>query len=122
MCKFSRRLALLFGLCLLGIHHARAFTLLSATKTCRVASLAIGASSRDDDQRTDNDDESSIPQLPAIGESSFGEAKKAVQQQQESLADGKKKAVAFVSDKFELQYTCKICDTRNAYRVSRLGE
>jgi hypothetical protein len=85
-------------------------------------SLAMDASSQEDDQPTNNGDESSIPQLPAIGESSFGESKKAVQQQQETLADGEKRAVAFVSDKFELQYTCKICDTRNAYRVSRLGE
>jgi ribosomal protein L44E len=27
-----------------------------------------------------------------------------------------------VSDKFELQYTCKVCETRNAHRVSRIGK
>lgn len=118
MSKFSRGLVVLIGLCLL--FSCRAFTLLASTSKRRVLPQ-LKASSQEDGN------ESEIPQLPAIGESSFGAksssgaAENQQQQQQEPLAAGEKKAVAFVSDKFELQYTCKICDTRNAHRVSRLA-
>jgi len=114
---------MLLALSLLGIvQQCQAFTLLAANRRFHTESTVRAASN--DDEYTD-DDESSIPQLPAIGESSFGTKKSpslSDQHQPSSLEDGEKRAVAFVSDKFELQYTCKICDTRNAHRVSRLGE
>lgn len=59
-----------------------------------------------------------IPQLPAIGESSFDGAAKV---DSVSSASGESQPIAFVGDKFELQYTCKVCDTRNSNRVSRVG-
>lgn len=86
-------------------------------------SSAVRAAFDDDEQQTS--DESGIPQLPAIGESSFGTSRSAeasALSNQQPLVDDEKKAVAFVSDKFELQYTCKICDTKNTHRISRLGE
>ena len=37
--------------------------------------------------------------------------------------DGTSHAVNHVgSEKFELQYTCKVCETRNIYKISRMGE
>jgi hypothetical protein len=69
--------------------------------------------------RFDSEQENSeptIPQLPAIGESSFAEASKM------NLEDDQSQPVASVmGNKFELQYTCKVCDTRNSNRVSRIG-
>jgi hypothetical protein len=56
-----------------------------------------------------------FPQLPPIGESSFGTVPL------EDLSSNLQ-PVAFVSDKFELQYTCKVCETRNSHRVSRIGK
>lgn len=111
MSTFSRGLALFLTLCLLGFRRGRAFT--SCCKSRRVSSILLASNQ-------DEPDDSSIPQLPAIGESSF-DLKTSANLQQPLDVD-EKKAVAFVSDKFELQYTCKLCDTRNAYRVSRLGE
>lgn len=102
--------------CLSFLHYCRAFTLAPSTK--RRVFWTLRASRNDDEQASE--EESGIPQLPAIGGSSFGSRKTEASTQQ-PLVDGEKKAVAFVSDKFELQYTCKICDTRNNHRVSRLG-
>jgi len=37
--------------------------------------------------------------------------------------DGTSQAVNHVgSEEFELQYTCKVCETRNIYKISRMGE
>ncbi len=98
----------------------RAFSLAPTpiSKENRSNPWALGSKGSNDD---DNADQSGIPQLPAIGASSFGSRKSSLSDQQ-PLVDGEKKAVAFVSDKFELQYTCKVCDTRNNHRVSRLGK
>jgi hypothetical protein len=57
-----------------------------------------------------------FPQLPPIGESSYGTIPS------EDLSSNQQQPVAFVSDKFELQYTCKVCETRNSHRVSRIGK
>ena len=92
----------------------------------------------------DNDSESSsvhsnsniIPQLPAIGASSFDyqqeEQQERQQQQQktttktktqcptsslssESTTSTSRTNTAFVASKFQIQYTCKVCNTRNWY-------
>lgn len=65
--------------------------------------------------------------LPPIGESSSTEPFRAMnlngKHTNSSESDSEKVPVAFVgSKKFEMQYTCNVCDTRNSNRVSRLGE
>ena len=95
----------------------RAFLLSPISNENRSNSWALGAKGSKDESA----DESGIPQLPPTGESSFGSRKSTLSNQQ-PLVDGEKKSVAFVSDRFELQYTCKVCDTRNNHRVSRLGK
>lgn len=55
-----------------------------------------------------------IPQLPPIGYSSFGSSIPSIATAQP--------VANVVSEKFELQYTCKICETRNFHRVSRIGK
>eukprot|EP00568_Trieres_chinensis_P002060 CAMPEP_0183309276 /NCGR_PEP_ID=MMETSP0160_2-20130417/24778_1 /TAXON_ID=2839 ORGANISM="Odontella Sinensis, Strain Grunow 1884" /NCGR_SAMPLE_ID=MMETSP0160_2 /ASSEMBLY_ACC=CAM_ASM_000250 /LENGTH=241 /DNA_ID=CAMNT_0025473279 /DNA_START=63 /DNA_END=788 /DNA_ORIENTATION=- len=74
-------------------------------------------------------EESPFPCLPPIGASSFNHSSAiAAASAPEStstgggsfVTDGAGKA-AFVGEKFELQYTCKICETRNSNRVSRLA-
>jgi hypothetical protein len=57
-----------------------------------------------------DDDEKGIPQLPAIGSSSRDE-------NAPKSNDENKPFVA--SRKFQLQYTCNICETRNTHSVSR---
>jgi len=65
------------------------------------------------ESKIEEDLETSFPCLPAIGGSSFDNTIK--------LGDDAK-PVAFVgSQKFELQYTCNICETRNSIKVSRLA-
>jgi len=54
-----------------------------------------------------------IPQLPPIGYSSFGSSIPSIATAQP--------VANVVSEKFELQYTCKICETRNFHRVSRIA-
>ena len=73
--------------------------------------------SRDEDgeEYTENKE---IPQLPSYGTSSFDE-RAAVQRK---LLDQQDTTPAFVGRKFELQYTCKICETRNIHKVSRIGK
>ncbi len=71
-----------------------------------------------------------ILSLPPIGESSFGTIPLAngerfdeeTGQNHITLNNGKGKEVGQVgSSKFELQYTCKICQERNRHKVSRLA-
>ena len=78
------------------------------------------ASSEKDDA-VDTEERTEIPCLPPIGESSFnGETSK---DSEMIRLDGTSQAVNHVgSEKFELQYTCKVCETRNIHRVSRMGE
>ena len=58
--------------------------------------------------------ERKIPMLPAIGESSYGD------ESLHSLTSSSKEP-SLVANKFDIQYTCKICETRNTNRVSRVG-
>lgn len=61
----------------------------------------------------DGESTDKIPQLPAIGSSSFSSRKR------KSNEDEKKPFVA--SRKVQLQYTCNVCDTRNTQPVSRVS-
>ena len=75
------------------------------------------ASRNEDDE--DTTAESEIPCLPPIGESSFtGESSSAT-----NSADSEdSETIRIGTERFELQYTCKICETRNSHKVSRMGE
>ncbi len=75
-----------------------------------------GMNDENDDTETDV-----IPCLPPIGESSFtGET---THQNGEVIRlDGTSHDVCHVgSERFELQYTCNICETRNSHKVSRMA-
>jgi hypothetical protein len=80
-------------------------------------SFSYRLQSRSDDDQDDCESVSSgIPQLPpAIGASSF-------HNQSPSTIRDAAQTTAFVSPKFELQYTCKVCNTRNCHLVSRIGK
>lgn len=80
--------------------------------------LPLRASPSEENNET-NEDQEPIPQLPAIGCSSF-EPTSSDDYCNNDLKDGKK--IAYIGGKFEMQYTCKICETRNSNRVSRLGK
>ena len=69
----------------------------------------------EDNARSSPEDE--IPQLPSFGGSSF-DATAAVKRK---FSDTPEDQPALVDRKFELQYTCKVCDTRNSHKVSRIG-
>lgn len=74
-------------------------------------------SSLDDDCSADDEDDTIDGRflLPPIGESSSDE-----ELPERFRSKEKKTPVAFVgSQKFELQYTCKLCGTRNSHKVSR---
>lgn len=75
-------------------------------------------------QSSDDNDvvASKIPQLPAIGTSSFHQSSSTVQTEPQAKLSNESNDVAFVSSKFQLQYTCKVCDTRNHHLVSRIGK
>ncbi|CAJ1969380.1 unnamed protein product [Cylindrotheca closterium] len=66
--------------------------------------------------------ESKIPQLPAIGTSSLHQGgSSTVQAEPQGNSHEPLNDVAFVSPKFQLQYTCKVCNTRNHHLVSRIA-
>lgn len=74
------------------------------------------------DDKTEDNESIDIPCLPSIGQSSFtGDTTKSKKSGTMRL-DGASHAVGNVgSEKFELQYTCKVCETRNSHKVSRLA-
>ena len=80
---------------------------------CNVNTCCLQSKMNDNCEESESED-SSIPQLPAIGASSFETNGLPTIQEKDSQA-------AFVSPKFQLQYTCKVCDTRNCHLVSRIG-
>ena len=81
--------------------------------------ILYASSERDD--IVDTEKETGIPCLPPIGQSSFiGQPAK---DSEVIRLDGTSQAVNHVgTEKFELQYTCNICETRNTHRVSRMGK
>jgi transcription elongation factor Elf1 len=70
----------------------------------------------DNDEDDVDTKESMTPQLPAIGASSFHN--RLPPNLHEEFG---KSSAAFVSPKFELQYTCKVCNSRNCHLVSRIA-
>jgi len=62
-----------------------------------------------------------IPCLPPIGESSYtGDA--TMENGGMIRLDGTSHDVSHVgSERFEIQYTCKVCETRNSHRISRMA-
>jgi hypothetical protein len=78
---------------------------------CRIRIPTILAQNSDDQAET-----TGIPQLPAIGASSLGSF-----QDLPSVDGDQFVPTQVVSAKFELQYTCNVCETRNSHRVSRVA-
>ena len=75
-------------------------------------------------------EETGIPQLPAIGAASFlsdqqplpsTTAIPVAKSSDKEESSPKGTFVAVVAPKFQIQYTCKVCETRNSHMVSRLG-
>eukprot|EP00551_Chaetoceros_affinis_P005577 CAMPEP_0203673224 /NCGR_PEP_ID=MMETSP0090-20130426/11451_1 /ASSEMBLY_ACC=CAM_ASM_001088 /TAXON_ID=426623 /ORGANISM="Chaetoceros affinis, Strain CCMP159" /LENGTH=249 /DNA_ID=CAMNT_0050538815 /DNA_START=64 /DNA_END=813 /DNA_ORIENTATION=+ len=74
-----------------------------------------GSSGSDDNNEPKETGASPLLSLPPIGESSFDFNSNV-------LSNDQPKEVGLVgSRKFELQYTCKMCETRNVHKVSRLA-
>jgi len=70
------------------------------------------------DQHEEPPDDGSIPQLPAFQSHKAGPGVVA----DESGSNQQFQAKPFVaSRKFQLQYTCKVCETRNSHAVSRIA-
>jgi hypothetical protein len=112
--------------CFFGLFMLQAYSFTSRNHIARIQPCERQASSHhhsfsyrlqiklDDDQDDCESVSSGIPQLPAIGASSFHDRLPS------TIRDAAQ--IAFVSPKFELQYTCKVCNTRNCHLVSRIGK
>mmetsp|Transcript_4106 Transcript_4106/g.4911 ORF Transcript_4106/g.4911 Transcript_4106/m.4911 type:complete len:220 (+) Transcript_4106:42-701(+) len=89
----------------------------------RIRYPLLHASSREENEKTQKE-EFPFPLLPAIGSSSYDASSSAgtdfnVMNNDSGETNVEKPSV--VGEKFELQYTCKVCDTRNSHRVSRIA-
>lgn len=65
-----------------------------------------------------------IPCLPPIGDSSFdkNDVRSVSVGEKSILLGGPSQKVGKVGgNRFQLQYTCNICETRNSVKVSRMG-
>lgn len=91
----------------------------SATTTSSTTSLALRRSPNNEEPLRSPDDE--IPQLPAFGATSYDAATTPSSNNNSKNNANDEQKAAFVGRKFELQYTCKICDTRNCHKVSRIA-
>jgi hypothetical protein len=106
--------------------HVSSSSLLPTTTTTMRTASSLTASRRRNPNRNDDDDDEEgsmmeskeIPQLPSFGSSSFDKTAAA----QRKFSGQTELTPAVVNHKFELQYTCKICETRNVHKVSRIGE
>jgi hypothetical protein len=68
----------------------------------------------DDDDQGGQQQETVMPLLlPAMGSSSLGGESRPLEESNQGVFVG--------NSKFELQYTCNICETRNCHRVSRIA-
>jgi len=93
--------------------------------------IRLNASSNNNnkDEKNDNTikegregDESPFPCLPPIGFSSYDESTTTTTVTCGNNTDSDiQQSSPFVGHKFELQYTCKVCETRNSNRVSRIA-
>jgi hypothetical protein len=103
----------------------------------RATSWSLTARRRNRPNSDDDDDKATtarggdrgggeIPQLPAIGASSF-HSRPSVTSSSSTTFDATNNKnnnnsnTAFVGSNFQLQYTCKVCETRNCHIVSRIG-
>jgi hypothetical protein len=142
--EFSSTLA--FIVLIIGQHYAQSFSQVAdgvvlfgnrntrsrqTTTTLRSSSQnneGLDASNNKNDKKTEEG--SGLLPLPPFGESSFDPESFGGKQKYESgksttiaLDSGKSTEVAMVgSAKFELQYTCNLCETKNSHKVSRLGK
>jgi hypothetical protein len=67
-------------------------------------------------------DPTGIPCLPPIGDTSFDPRNNENSAEKTIRLGGSPQKVAKVGGhRFQLQYTCKICETRNSHKVSRMG-
>ena len=111
-------------ICLFRSHH----------QTRRRPQLQVKRISSTGDDKGDNDGDapksSEIPQLPVPGSSSFHQDQKAsvassaatAKHEGDATTTATKTArTGFLSKKFQLQYTCNVCETRNCHMISRLG-
>jgi len=101
-----------------SLHNRRAFH--KGTK------LSASFKKEDDSKKEEvESDKSPFPCLPSIGNSSFDESAAIATAKPSNTGDkaesGVQESAPFVGHKFELQYTCKICETRNSNRVSRIA-
>jgi hypothetical protein len=69
-------------------------------------------------QRREGDE---IPQLPAFRGYRFASPNMASSSSSSGSGGGSANKPAFVNRKLELQYTCKVCETRNCHKVSRIA-
>jgi DNL zinc finger len=79
---------------------------------------------REEGTSNGNDDQSAslIPQLPPIGDSSFLPPKKNATADDRHAAPNSNNNKPFVANhKIQLQYTCKVCETRNTHKMSRIA-
>jgi DNL zinc finger len=81
----------------------------TTTTVSRTISLLARRRNRSFEDSSDNEPRSEIPQLPPT--TSFDS----------DTATNWQSDAAFAARKFELQYTCKVCDTRNTHKVSRIA-
>lgn len=100
-------------------------TKLQSTANNGADGAAAGEDENNDDDR--KEETKGLLQLPPIGESSFDPESVGKKQDisgETTLLNGNELTeVAFVgSAKFELQYTCAVCETKNIHKVSRLGK
>ncbi|CAB9518985.1 DNL-type zinc finger protein [Seminavis robusta] len=73
--------------------------------------------SSEEDASASDSSNKEIPQLPSFGSSSFDAA--AAVQRKISGEDSPDQAL--MGRKMQLQYTCKVCETRNVHKVSRIA-
>ena len=103
--------------CLLGLllADAAAFSPIATTHTrttttVTITTSALAARRRNRSNEEPDEPRTEIPQLPPT--TSFSGREPVSQLQSDA---------AFVGRKFELQYTCKVCETRNVHKVSRIA-
>jgi hypothetical protein len=118
-------------LCLgLSFLQAWSFVILPSTTVVPSRSRSIilqNSDDHEDDTDAPLSEETKIPQLPAFGASSFSDEPEPstttipVAKSSDKEASSKSTVVGLVAPKFQIQYTCKVCETRNSHMVSRIG-
>lgn len=82
----------------------------------RYSILLARRRNRNDDEKKDEGIPRGIPQLPAIGSTS-----RSTDGYSSSPTNDTASGTFVGTKKFQLQYTCKVCETRNCHMVSRLA-